>query len=230
MRRATKVIVLTEFLKNMVHENLVKDVAVKVIPRGVDAQKFTFQEREIGAPLRIIHVGYLHPVKDQEMLLETFARVNKNVDSVLTIIGDDFMGGRIQKKAEDMMLRDKVIFERHISNDAMPSKYAEADLMLHTSLFESQAVVVNEALACGLLTCGTRVGLLSDLRDSCCLTVTPGDAEGLAKLVLRLLKDPEEMKRLRTNGHAWATQHDLHWTALQHIEMYENLLKDFSTK
>jgi glycosyltransferase involved in cell wall biosynthesis len=222
VRQANKVIVLTEFLKNEVITNLGVDRDMEIIPRGIDLTKFIYKKHPLRNPLKIINVGYLHPVKDHETLLRAFSIITKEIDSHLSIIGKDYCNGRIQRKVTEMSLSGNVVFEEGISNDALAERYREADLMLHTSLFESQAVVVNEALACGSIVCGTHVGLLADLSEHCCLTVPPGDYVGLAGLVLKLLSQPEEMERLKENGYKWTAQHDVKWTADRHIEVYES--------
>jgi glycosyltransferase involved in cell wall biosynthesis len=102
--------------------------------------------------------------------------------------------------------------------------YGSADVLLHTSVFESQAVVVAEALAQGLLVCGTHVGLMADLSDRCCVTVAPGQASALADKVLKLLGDSAQMIQMKQAGRQWAEQHDLEWTARQYSETYMSLL------
>ncbi|HEY8938501.1 MAG TPA: glycosyltransferase family 4 protein, partial [Cyclobacteriaceae bacterium] len=147
--------------------------------------------------------------------------LNTKINCTLTHIGEDFHQGEIQKKVIEMGLTDKVKFVGLIANDKLPEYYHDADILLHTSLYESQAVVVNEAMASGLLVCGTRVGLLADLTDTCCLTVNPGDAEGLAEIVLRLISDTSMISKIRKNAYEWSTAHDLKWTVQQHRAVYE---------
>lgn len=224
IQKADDVIVLTEFLKQEVERNMNITRTMNVIPRGVNRIKFKFNEKPLGNPLTILSVSYLNPIKDQETLLKTFARISAEVDAILIHIGEDFANGAIQRLAKQLSLESKIKFEGLVPNDALPPYYAQADILLHTSQYEGQAVVVNEALASGVLVCGTHVGLLADLAGNCCLTVRPRDAEGLARLVLNLLEDPQTIKRLRENGHQWTIQHDLQWTTQCHEKIYDRLL------
>jgi glycosyltransferase involved in cell wall biosynthesis len=224
IKRADKIIVLTNFLLNEVKRNLNIDREMSVIPRGVDLIKFDYKGRQIEGPYRFLSVGYLHPVKDNETLLKAFSIISKKIDCRLIHIGEDYSDGKIQRMVSELGLEGKVEFKGFVPNDSLPMYYAQSDILLHTSRFESQAVVVNEALASGLLVCGTNFGLLADLSGKCCLTVEPGDYEGLASRVLDLLTKPALMNQLLQAGHAWSKEHDLSWTVSKHVEIYEDLL------
>jgi glycosyltransferase involved in cell wall biosynthesis len=225
INQADEVIVLTGFLLQEVRNNLKITRAIHVIPRGVSTLKFKYSGKKILTPLKILNVSYLNPVKDQNTLLKAFLLINSKVDSVLIHVGEDFHNGEIQQKVKEMGIADKVFFTGFIANDNLPPYYDQADILLHTSLYESQGIVVNEAMACGLIVCGTHVGLMADLSETCCLTVNIGDAEALAQTVLRLIDNPEQITRLRKNAYEWTLKHDLEWTIQQHISVYENLGK-----
>lgn len=94
----------------------------------------------------------------------------------------------------------------------LPQVYHRADILLHTSLSEGQCEVVTEAMSCGVIVCGTRVGLMYDLPQAC-VTVSVGDHRGLADAVLKLLADPTRMNELRRRAHEWTSVHDVEWTA-----------------
>ncbi len=230
INHADEVIALTQFMLNEVRTNLRIERFIHVVPRGISKQKFQFIKKPIGSPLTFINVAYLNPVKDQETLLKSFELINKKIDCTLLHLGEDFGDGTIQKLVKELRLDDKVKFLGLIPHDKLLQYYSQADILLHTSRYESQAVVVNEAMTCGLLVCGTHVGLMADLSNACCLTVKPGDFQGLAQTVLSLITDVEKMEVLREKAYLWASQHDLDWTALKHETIYENLLNEFSIR
>jgi glycosyltransferase involved in cell wall biosynthesis len=225
IENADKITALTNSMLNDVKQNLDINREIKVTPRGVDRIKFHYNDRQIKSPYKFLSVGYLHPVKDHETLLRAFSTISKMVDCRLLHIGEDYSKGKIQQLAKELDLIDKVEFKGFVPNDSLPMYYDQSDILLHTSRFESQAVVVNEALASGLLVCGTHVGLLSDLSGKCCLTVQAGDYEGLAALVLDMLTKPELMNQLHQAGHTWSKEHDLSWTVRKYVEIYEDLMK-----
>ena len=224
IKKANSVVALTQFHAKSVKENLNLNKEIKIITRGIDGSKFYYSEKNSSIPLKIISVAYLHPIKDQEMLLKCFALINAKIECELIHIGNDYWNGHIQKLADDLGLKEKVQFKGFVPNNELGKYYAEADILLHTSQFESQALVVNEALACGVLVCGTRVGLLSDLENKCCLTVNTGDAEALAQTVLNLIENSQEINRLRKNGYEWTLTNNLQQTVEQHEKLYDELI------
>jgi len=98
----------------------------------------------------------------------------------------------------------------------MHDHYEWADIMLHTSLYEGQGIVIAEAAASGVLIAGTSVGLISDLGDRGALVAPPGDFALLSEKVLAAMDNPalcEEMKKVAL---AWSKQHDFFWTVDQY--------------
>ena len=105
---------------------------------------------------------------------------------------------------------------------AMPEHYAWADMMLHTSLYEGQGIVIAEAAMCGVLIAGTSVGLISDLGDSGTVAVPPGDFRLLADKVLESLNNPAVGEEKRRIAFAWAKEHDFLWM----VDQYKTLLHE----
>jgi glycosyltransferase involved in cell wall biosynthesis len=222
--RANVITVLTGYQGSFLDRNLGKDCRVKVIPRGVDLTRFAFSSREPGRHVHFLNVAYLHPVKDQITLLKCFSVLCRHLDCRLTIVGRDYSDGELKRVCLSLGVADRVRFEGEVPHSRIQEFYRSADVLLHTSLFESQGVVVAEALAAGLLVCGTRVGLMADLSDRCCVTVEPGQASALADKVLKLLGNSTQMIQMKEAGRQWAEQHDLEWTARQYSETYTSLL------
>jgi glycosyltransferase involved in cell wall biosynthesis len=199
---------------------------LQVITRGVDITKiqminrFDFSKSEV----IFLHVGYLHPVKDPIMLINCFHLISKSIKCRLIQVGPDYMNGEVQQYANALGIGHLVDFCDFIVHEKIYQIFQEVNVLLHTSLYESQALVVNEALAHGLLVCGTKVGLLSDLDGQCCVTASTGDFKGLAKKVLQILNDRALTARLIENGLNWSKKYDLQWTTDRYAEIYLDLL------
>jgi glycosyltransferase involved in cell wall biosynthesis len=198
---------------------------MQIIPYGAAEMFFCGPSRQAPArPVRLLHVGDLNHVKDQETLLRAFQIVTRKIDSRLTIAGRDLLDGRIEKLAGEMGIRDKVRFLGHVHHELLPPLYCDADFLLHTSLYEAQGVVISEACAAGSVVCGTRVGLVADLEGRCAVASAPGDPEGLAEAVIALVEDPVRWGNIRSAARAWAMQHDAAWTAREFSRLYQKLL------
>ncbi|MBX6365163.1 MAG: glycosyltransferase family 4 protein, partial [Gemmatimonadetes bacterium] len=89
---------------------------------GIAAERLTYgvaldrwpplapRRREPGAPARLLHVGSLNPVKDQGTLLRAAARLrDAGVAFRLDIVGEDTLGGKVQREAAALRLGDDVV-------------------------------------------------------------------------------------------------------------------------
>jgi glycosyltransferase involved in cell wall biosynthesis len=194
------------------------------IARGVDNKLFYPQPLSIIPPVQFLAVGYLHPVKDYGTMLRAFQRISEHCDAQLTIAGKDYQEEEIQKLAADLGLSSRVVFEGHVPYERIPACYRDAHILLHTARYESYGMAVAEAMACGRLVCGTRVGLMADLSDTCCLTVPVGDHAALAEIVVNLIRDPERQASLRSNALEWSKAHPLTWTTGKFTELYQKVM------
>lgn len=224
IKAADKVIVLTHFQK----DEVVKAFGVKeveVISRGIDSGYINKSVSPIPKKKHIIflHVGYLHPVKDPITLIKCFSILIQSIPCKLIQVGKDYMSGQVHQLVKELNLSDHVDFYDFIPNNEIHALFESADVLLHTSLYESLPFVVNEAMAHGLLVCGTRVGLLADLEQQCCIACPPNDPELLASSVLSVLNDKQKCDTLRENGLGWSKEFDLSYTVNKYNKLYREL-------
>ena len=222
-RRADVLTVLTDFqAKANTAHGLRREM--RIIPYGASDPFYCgLLHRALEPPLRLLHVADLNPVKDQETLLRAFRTISQNIEARLTVAGRDLLRGRIERAAYEMGIRDKVRFLGHVHHEQLPALYFAADLLLHTSLYEAQAVVVSEACAAGCVVCGTRVGLVADLDGSCTAAVPPRDPEALENAVVALARNPGRYRTLQSAATSWAEAHPAAWTCDQYSKLYEEI-------
>lgn len=209
-RTADVLVVLTKFQIQQLQKFGINRSDVQVITSGIDLGLFVPTKKQFPKqPYHFLHVANIQPVKDQFTLLKTFALITKKVPSTLRIVGADQMQGTIQKLAIDLGIKDRVEFLGYLRQSEVQKQYQWGDILLHTSLYEAQAVAIAEAAASGLLICGTNVGLIFDLGKEAAVAVEPGDYEGLASATLKALECPEIYYRLVTNSQAWALRENI---------------------
>jgi glycosyltransferase involved in cell wall biosynthesis len=185
----------------------------RVIPIGADAGRFPFQPKPRGAPLRIIHVANLTEVKDQKTLLRAFARLRGlGVAAKLRIVGEDHLGGEIQRLADELGVRGGVEFTGAVPHAEMPAHYRWADIALSTSLSEGQNLALTEAAMSGVLVVGTPVGHLHDAGEDAAVLVKAGDPEDVALRIAGIVADLAGWDRRVQAARAWASAHDMSWT------------------
>ena len=212
---------LTQFLVNNLHRAGLKR-KLQVIPWGIDQNVFLFVNKSVQDPIQFLHIANLSALKDQETLLRSFEIIHRTMTSHLTIIGEGDGESKVTALINKLNLNDCVSLRKQLPYNELPSVYQQSDILLHTSLSEGQSEVVTEAMSCGVLVCGTHVGLIADLSDQCCLSVAPKDFQNLANKVIELLNSKENLNSTRRSARAWTEKHSLQWTVRQYELIYKN--------
>ena len=222
-KKADKLVVLTNFQLTQLRLLGVHRDDVDIIPYGAEDKLFPFNKTiNFTAPYKFIHVANLTEVKDQATLLKVFKFISEKIDCHLTMIGDDFLEGKIQKLVQDLGLKN-VLFVDAVPHQELNKYLSDSHFMLHTSLHEAQAVVINEAMSSGVVVCGSRVGLLYDLTADFCISADCGDYTTLAEKILELISDKERIEKLRTSAYDWSVNHTAAWTYELYKKNYEKL-------
>ncbi len=221
-KNADSVIALTDYYATKM-KSVLQYKSLQIIYNGITANEqpiIQFQPKE---KYTFLQVANLNKVKNQAMLLKAFSIISSTINAELHIIGLDTLNGEIQSLAKEMNIEKLVIFHGILTQEELIPYYKKADIFLLTSLSESQAVVVNEAMNYGVVVCGTRVGLIADLENKATIAVDINDAQTLAEKVVHLLNNPELYNLLQQYGYNWTKQFDITWTTQQHSQLYQKL-------
>jgi glycosyltransferase involved in cell wall biosynthesis/ubiquinone/menaquinone biosynthesis C-methylase UbiE len=227
-RLADEITAGTEFARSF----LAARVAARtlVIPLGIAWRNLDASPlRPPGPPWRLLHVASLNRVKDQKTLLAAFKQVvDRGLDVVLDCVGEDTLHGEVQSLAGSLGLAPRVNFHGFLSEDRLAPFYRGAHLLVLSSRYESQGVVILEAAATGLPTVGTAVGLLPALAPAGARCVDPGDAAALADIVAQLLGDEGSRLAMGSAAQRFARAHDAAWTAQRFEEIYRQQVDRFT--
>jgi glycosyltransferase involved in cell wall biosynthesis len=220
-KNANEVIALTHYQNQFLQT--IKKRNSHIIPFGVDAQKFSFKNREISAPLRCLHVASLIPVKDQLTLLKCFKLVSQQVQAELHIVGEGKLEGQLKKECERLAILQHVQFLGFHSHLEMHKFYEWAHLLIHTSIYEGQCLAVTEAAASGVLITGTKVGLVADLGEDGCVSVEVGDYELLAKKIIDIKNNSTQWNGKVQFAKEWTENHSFEITIMKIKSILDNL-------
>jgi glycosyltransferase involved in cell wall biosynthesis len=173
----------------------------------------------------LLHVANLNVVKDQDTLLSAFAQVAGRLggDVTLDCVGADARAGAVQARAQALGLGDRIRFHGLLPPDRLAPFYRAAHLLVLSSRYESQGVVVLEAGAAGLPTVGTAVGLLPTLAPRAAQCVPPGQPGALAGAICDLLADDPRRQAMGAAAQEFARAHDGAATARAFEEIYRRL-------
>jgi glycosyltransferase involved in cell wall biosynthesis len=124
-------------------------------------------------------------------------------ENVHGVAADDQYKQRILKTAEtDPLLRDRMVYLGFRADSERV--IAAADVVVCSSFFESYGIVNVEAMASGKPVVSTNRGGPAEtiVHGETGYLVEPGDAGGLARAVITLLRDPELRQRMGQAGRA----------------------------
>ncbi len=203
-----------------------RESRVSIVRNGFDVDAFargaerinSAQERNRrGLPAKVIlFAGRLIRLKGVFVLLEAFRRVSAECMGVgLLIVGHGTEELAMQEFCRSSHV-DNVHFEGPQPYERMPYYYALADVMVLPTFSDPHPLSVGEAFACGTPVIVSRVAGAADdliIQGETGYTVEPGDVADLADKILRLLKDPQLVARMRRNCRQLIITHTADYTA-----------------
>jgi len=157
LRRADFIISVSKNLKEKIVNLGVFKEKIKVIPNGVDFDKFfPISQQQAKRILYIsedrkvlLSIGHLLESKGFHLLIEAL-KIMKNSNLFLYIIGGGPYKNKLKKLIGRLNLEDKVKLLGEKPQNELYKWYSSADLFCLTSLREGRPNVVLEALACGV--------------------------------------------------------------------------------
>jgi glycosyltransferase involved in cell wall biosynthesis len=201
----------------VVQQGRAMEMPVERVPFGVALDRWPPREprrRDPGRPARLLHVGSLNRVKDQETLLLAAAHLRRaGVDLELDVIGEDTLDGAVHRRAAELGLDEVVTFRGYLPHGELRPWVERAHLLVVTSRHEAGPLVLLEAAVAGVPTAGTAVGHLADWAPDAAAAVPVGDAPALAAEITRLLADEEARLRMAAQAQQRALAEDADYSA-----------------
>ena len=150
-----------------------------------------------GAPPVILSVGRLVQQKDFPTLIRAFARVRRQRQARLVILGEGRLRGKLETLAAELGVADEVALPGFAANPF--ARMARAGVFVLSSTWESLGMVLVEALACGCPVVSTDCpeGPSEILQGGAIGPLVPvGDAAALAAAITATLDNPPPRERL----------------------------------
>jgi len=199
LKKANKVIALTNDEKNLYLRMGVKPDCIDVIPNGLDIESI-YKKIKPGAFRKslgissyekiILFVGRINKTKGVDLLVKAFAKASLD-NTRLVIVGPDdgylhFVKKIIKKIGID---RRKIIFTGPIYGDDKYSAYHDADVFVRSSYLEGMPMGVIEALICGTPVIITKQCGLTDIVDKKVGVVVEYDEKMLTVALKKIIEN-----------------------------------------
>ena len=211
-RNADIVVTVSHYsLKRIVQFYGVDEAKIRVIPNGVDPEKFKPApvgdevKRRYGLSNRqvVLFVGRLIPRKGLTYLIEAAESVIKEKgDAAFVIVGNGPLRNKLASQLEMVNLSRNFVFLGDVENRVLPALYNCADVFAFPSIQEGQGIALLEAQATAKPVVAFNVGGVKEAvldRESGVL-VERGSHDKLAEAILKLLSNPSLRKRMGAKG------------------------------
>ena len=218
-RGATKVLAITQALKDELVTRGVDEEKIVLVPNGVDSERFTPlpRDEELAAQLGVTGktvIGYVGTVVDYEgldLLLQAAATLRgRREDFHVLIIGDGAKLEELQASAAEQGLDDVLTFTGRIPHEEVARYYSIIDVTPVPRLPLPVCEMVSplkpfEAMAMGKAVIASDVAALAEIVTPGIngLLHTKGSAESLTEQIETLLDDPELAARLGAQAREW---------------------------
>ena len=195
-------------------------------PAVYDRSRYEPQLREqVNGDKVLMHISNFRAVKRVRDVVGIYARVAKEVPSVLVMVGDGPERIDAEQEARRLGVQDRVFFLGKL--ESVAPLLASADLFLIPSQSESFGLSALEALATGVPVVGSRAGGLPEVvRDgetgALCAV---GDVEAMAHAAIGLLTDDDRWRTVSARAAADARKRfSLHQVVRQYEDFYVDAL------
>lgn len=202
LRRAARVITVSESLRQFAIGLGVEAKAARTIPNGIDTGRFFPRDRmqarkkygiDDSVPM-ILSAGYLIERKGHHRIIDALKKLReKGIDAQLVIAGGPGREGRfeevIRQRVADHGLEHAVRFLGHVSPETLAELMSATDIFCLASSREGWPNVVHEAMACGAAIVTTDVGGTPDMVPSTeyGYVVPAGNQDALEEALARAL-------------------------------------------
>ena len=227
---ATKIIAVSDEVKNYVSQYVKNPDKIKVIPNGVNTDRFHPKKIIPHAYFTVGFVGSLKPWHGLPMLLEAFEQFHDHYpQSRLLIIGKGPESDRLQREINQKNLNSVVQLTGAVPPYAIPFLLEQMDVAVAPypplDKFYFSPLKVYEYMAAGLPVVASNIGQIRDViqHGNNGLLCPPGDINALIEAFARLRRSPQLRHQLGTSARQTILDH---YTWDQVIEKILQLAKE----
>jgi glycosyltransferase involved in cell wall biosynthesis len=174
---------------------------VRITPSGVDPVFFELGRRRRPEPM-LLSVSTLHPHKNLDELLRTFAAYRKRRPEFrLVVCGlHGFYTETLLALRESLGLQGAVEFPGWIPREKVHDLFTRAWAFFYPSLFEGFGLPVLEALAAGIPTVCSAIAPLSTIVETAAVTFDPQSPQAFLDAMQAVVEDEALRSRLTEEG------------------------------
>ena len=190
---------------------------IAVVPNGVDTAQYHFNyssEQIQGAKKKysiegsyFLYLGTLEPRKNLRGLLLAYKKfyeerkdTGKEIPKLVLAGGKGWMYDEIFQTAEEISLKDHVIFTGYVDDQDKAPLMCGASVFCFPSLYEGFGMPPLEAMACGTPVLTSNNSSLKEVTEDAAIQVDPYDLDQMAQKMAELCDNNDLGQQLRERG------------------------------
>lgn len=174
----------------------------------------------------ICHISNFRKVKRIDDVVEVFYRIQKEVDSILLMIGEGPEKEVSREQARELGILDRVKYLGKTSE--IERVLCMSDLFVLPSETESFGLSALEAMAAGVPVISSNTGGIPEvnINKQTGITANVGDVETMAQGAISLLKDDEMLRAFSRNARIQAEKFSLEFIGPKYLEIYKSAVAE----
>jgi len=213
LKMTDKLTAISNFLLNRARKNGYKEEAI-LVPNGVDLNLFSKQfslddKQELQILLEkkaddifLVTTGRLAHKNGLDNVIEALVHLPKRV--IFIVIGKGDEGSKLQKKAKDLGVADRVKFLGFLDYNSIPRYLSICDIFIRPSRSEGFGNSFIEAMASGLPVIATPVGGIPDFIDDkeTGIFCSPDNPQSIVRSVNMVINDHDLCRKIVKNAYS----------------------------
>jgi glycosyltransferase involved in cell wall biosynthesis len=196
----------TKLMQRMLTANGVDPALISVSPYGMNISDFRQARRSRSAcgGLRVGYIGTIHRQKGLHILLKAFKQLPRDGGVTLRVCGDLKSYPDYAREVYALGGQDpRVNFAGPFPNSRMAEELGKVDVLaIPSTWYENTPLVIYSAFAAGIPVVASNLDGIAEVvrHGENGLLFEPGDAEGLARQLRRLIEEPGLLEELGENA------------------------------
>ena len=200
------------------------ELDIKVIPNGIDTNKFYPAKTTLIKPIKLLTVCRLIKRKRIELLIEAILSVKSSgLDVELNIVGDGNLMSELKSLTQKLGIANQVNFFGRIESEQMPDIYRSNNIFVMASQHEGMSNAMLEALACGLPIITTRCEGVEELIDKNGIIVEQADSKSISEAIKKLAADNQQLNQMSLAAVEKAKEYSWDSAAQKYLQLYKEL-------
>ncbi|MGC8647505.1 MAG: glycosyltransferase [Candidatus Micrarchaeia archaeon] len=227
--RCNATIAPTLTIKDLLEKKRIRNVSV--VPNGIDTKRFNpkvdgseIRGKLAGNKKVILYVGRLSKEKHVEVLLRAMKLLDDNYMLIIGGTGPSMQ--HYMSLSARLNLSSKVRFVGFIKDELLPQYYAAADVVCLPSTFETQGMVVLEAMAVGKPVIGANKLALKEIikNGKNGEKFEPGDYTGCARKIEKVINNMDSYKETISTAKNYSVENATEML----INLYKEILNNYN--